>query len=249
MLRPIKAKISAIQLDIRTHPSLGFALESSVPDAKASERRSLHSRTQSSSRSTNTHRTPSSPPTCSGTGAGTVSCITVSASSANAATDVLVKRFQSSLTDQFRDVVDKVWWRPFCDDYHLAPTSSTSSIRDMGLKPRSNTLGIMSAFAVGRVVAGLPEDDADIAEKYYHIMPAYMRRYYLQLKILFGILTLYLLTFCLRCRFAVLEHLVDLCLTQIRVGQLIVPLTLICARRRADTQVMFSHRRSRPIAT
>ena len=63
----------------------------------------------------------------------------------------------------------------------------------MGLKPKSNTLGIMSAFAVGRVVAGLSEDDADVAEKYYHIMPSHMRRYYLRLKFLRGIWTSHLL--------------------------------------------------------
>ncbi|KAG0052659.1 hypothetical protein BGZ83_002316 [Gryganskiella cystojenkinii] len=221
MLRPIKAKIAAIQLDIRTHPSLGFALESSkttIEETTQQQQQQQQQGTDIRLRSQraikgNNSSTPNTSTTNSSTGQS-CALATVSAISATAATDVLLKRFQTSLTDQFQDVVNKVWWHPFCDDYDLPLNGSVSSINQTGLKPKSDTLGIKSAFSVGRLVARLPEEDADIAEKYYHIMPAHMRR------------------------FAVLEQLVELCLTQIRVGQLIVPLVIICARRRADTQTM-----------
>jgi hypothetical protein len=176
MLRPIKAKIAAIQMDIRTHPSLGFALESTnVSELKGSEGRALRNRPQRTDKLANNDQSNITPSGSSVSGQGN-NAITVSATGTNAATDVLLKRFQASFTDQFQDVVDKVWWRPFCDDYDLSPNCSVGSLREKGLKPISGTLAILSAFAVGRIVARLSEDEADVAEKYYHIMPAYMRR-------------------------------------------------------------------------
>ncbi|CAO3565733.1 unnamed protein product [Mortierella alpina] len=128
--------------------------------------------------------------------------------------DILLKRFQSSLVDQFKDVIEKVWWQPFCDDYGLHINTTPASAAATGLQPTTATLGVTCAFMVGRIVACLPEDDVHTMETYYSIMPAYMRR------------------------FAVLEHLSELCLTQIPIQQLIEPLVGTCVRYRADAQTL-----------
>ncbi|KAG0006876.1 hypothetical protein BGZ65_002402 [Modicella reniformis] len=69
------------------------------------------------------------------------------------------------------------------------------------------------AFTVGSIIANLPDNSAAM-EKYYHIMPPYMRR------------------------FALLQHAVEMCLAQIPVGGLIVPVVSVCAKYRADAQAL-----------
>ncbi|KAG0265220.1 hypothetical protein BG011_005263 [Mortierella polycephala] len=128
--------------------------------------------------------------------------------------DTLVRRFQRSLTDQFKDVVEKTWWQPFCENYDLPLKTPPHTLARTGLKPERPTLGMECAFAVGRIVARLSETDWITMEKYYNIMPAYMRR------------------------FALLEHLVELCLSQIPVGGLIIPLVEVCARYHATYQAL-----------
>lgn len=89
--------------------------------------------------------------------------------------DALVKRFHTSIRDLLKDVVEKVWWHPFCEDHDLPLNTDPASAAARGLTPSRNTLGIHCAFAVGRIIANIPEDSEKV-EKYYHIMPPYMRR-------------------------------------------------------------------------
>jgi len=89
--------------------------------------------------------------------------------------DVLVKRFQTSMTDLIKDVVEKLWWQPFCDDYDLPLNMDPASAAARGLVPDGTTLKIRCAFAVGSITATI-SDDAKTMEKYYRIMPSYMRR-------------------------------------------------------------------------
>ncbi|KAF9938318.1 hypothetical protein BGZ67_000283 [Mortierella alpina] len=234
LLRPIKAKIAAIRLAIKTAPSFGYAstvaTSSSIADntsdsgeqsgdngcalphpqtarLRNGNARSIRARDVQDrhSRSTTTSQRLRD---------GNDMTMATNNSGEQSGADILLKRFQSSLVDQFKDVVEKVWWQPFCDDYGLPINTTPASATAMGLQPTTATLGVTCAFMVGRIVACLPEDDVATMETYYSIMPVYMRR------------------------FAVLEHLSELCLTQIPIQQLIEPLVGICVRYKADAQTL-----------
>ncbi|KAF9571055.1 hypothetical protein EC968_001039 [Mortierella alpina] len=235
LLRPIKAKIAAIRLAIKTAPSFGYASaiatssaiadNTSDSDEQSGGNGSLHPLPQTT-RLRNGNARPvrvrdvqgrHSRPAASSQWQQVTSDMTLATNSTSgeqSGADILLKRFQSSLVDQFKDVVEKVWWQPLCDDYDLPINTTPASAAAMGLQPTPATLGVTCAFMVGRVVACLPEDDVATMETYYGIMPAYMRR------------------------FAVLEHLSELCLTQIPIQQLIEPLVGICVRYKANVQTL-----------
>ncbi|KAF9185439.1 hypothetical protein BGZ51_002666 [Haplosporangium sp. Z 767] len=243
MLRPVKAKIAAIHLAIKTAPSFGYTSNTiasrnsptttdsesdrdssdSQPDNSRGayaqngqyqhQHRSLRSRHQFPhdyySRSQSTAAAASTRQT-----SYDASTSAEPYSSSQSGPDTLVRRFQRSLTDQFKEVVEKTWWQPFCENYDLPLKTPPHTLARTGLKPERPTLGMECAFAVGRIVAHLNEADWITMEKYYNIMPAYMRR------------------------FALLEHLVELCLSQIPVGELIIPLVEVCARYHATYQAL-----------
>ncbi|KAI1318749.1 hypothetical protein EDD11_005820 [Mortierella claussenii] len=103
--------------------------------------------------------------------------ITAAASlGAHAGRDVLIRRFRSSLVDQFKDIVEKVWWQPYCENHDIPLNATWDSISATGAVPESNSLGVSCAFAVGRTIAQLPDNDSNTMERYYSVMPAYMRR-------------------------------------------------------------------------
>ncbi|KAG0308888.1 hypothetical protein BGZ98_006386 [Dissophora globulifera] len=234
LLRPIKAKIAAIQLAIKSAPSLGFA---ATPTTRRGEDSSFSSEDDHDHDSQPT--TPSSTerlygrslrkrrnqtplyfgrrivPTASleprvDIGIGSTA-LDLKARRRGA---VLVKRFQSSLKNMFKEAVEKLWWQPFCEDYDLPLYADPTSTRASGIAPNSATLGIACAFSVGRTLAHLPPDDPELMERYYNVMPAHMRR------------------------FAVLEHVLELCLSQIQIGHLIMPLVGICVQYGAHSQVL-----------
>ncbi|KAF9362129.1 hypothetical protein BGX26_000017 [Mortierella sp. AD094] len=233
MLRPIKAKISAIHLAIKSSPSFGYAPINTTTTRDVSDgdfpedsyvvaSRNIKQQYGQSRSLRTRHRGPQnyrgyqqnistdSPSQQLYPSESTAA----SGSSTQNGSDTLVRRFRPSLVDLFRDVVEKVWWQPFCEDHDLPLNSTPASIVDAGLAPDSFTLAKSCAFAVGRIVAHIQETDSAQMEKYFNIMPAHMRR------------------------FALLEHLVEMCLTQIPIGHLITPLAEVCARYRADYQAL-----------
>ncbi|KAF9961762.1 hypothetical protein BGZ72_002001 [Mortierella alpina] len=234
LLRPIKAKIAAIRLAIKTAPSFGYAsaiaTSTSIADNtsdsgdQSAEHSSSHAHPHKARLRNGEARSVRARDAQGRHSRSAVSLqrqrdsndMTVAAgnSGEQSGADILLKRFQSSLVDQFKDVVEKVWWQPFCDDHDLPINTTPTSAAVMGFQPAKATLGITCAFMVGRRVACLPEDDVATMETYYSIMPAYMRR------------------------FAVLEHLSELCLNQIPIQQLIEPLVGVCVRYKADAQAL-----------
>ncbi|KAF9896367.1 hypothetical protein BX616_007595, partial [Lobosporangium transversale] len=264
LLRPIKAKLAALHLEIKSSPSLGLTppltpsnvtdstIESSstyesdydgnysiddnsnnyqsFPQNHQKNPRHPMSFTRSSrnyylqqkqrqqqQQQDRCHRyvssSPSSPPFLRLILLGDETNPKGSKSDLQAKINGLVKRFQSSFQNQFKDVVEKVWWQPFCENHNLPFTSNENVFSEVGYTPCSTlTLGAISAFSIGRIVARIPDSNSILVERYYSVMPAYMRR------------------------FALLEHLVELCITQIPIGNLILPLVNICVRYRADYQ-------------
>ncbi|KAF9113971.1 hypothetical protein BGX27_000434 [Mortierella sp. AM989] len=233
ILRPIKAKIAAINLAIKSAPSFGYAPINSVAtrdepvgdfpedsyDIASRNVKNQYGQSRSLRIRQNGHQNYRNPrqkltADLSSRQMDSSRSAAISGSGTHSGSDVLVRRFRASLMDQFKDAIEKVWWHPFCEDYNLPLNSTPASIVDAGLVPNSFTLGISCAFAVGRIVAHLKEDDTVQLERHYNIMPAHMRR------------------------FALLENIVEMCLTQIPIGHLIAPLAEVCARYRADSQAL-----------
>ncbi|KAF9172031.1 hypothetical protein BGX21_006443 [Mortierella sp. AD011] len=195
MLRPIKAKISAIHLAIKSSPSFGYApvnvtttndvsSEDFPEDSYIVASRNVKQQYGQSRSLRTRHRGPQnylgyrknisidSPSHQIYPNESTAA----SGSNTQNGSDTLVRRFRSSLIDLFRDVVEKVWWQPFCEDHDLPLNSTPTSILKTGLAPNSFTLAKSCAFAVGRIVAHIQEADPAQMEKYYNIMPDHMRR-------------------------------------------------------------------------
>ncbi|KAF9206608.1 hypothetical protein BGZ49_002173 [Haplosporangium sp. Z 27] len=234
MLRPIKAKISAIHLAIKSSPSFGYTPINITTNSDSSTQdfpedsyeiasRNVKQQYGQQSRSLRTgHRGPHNyweikkPLSSDFPNQNIIHSENASApgSSVHIGSETLVRRFRQTLVDQFRDVIEKVWWQPFCEDHDLPLNSTPASVVDTGLAPNSFTLAKSCAMAVGRIVARLNEKDSAQMEKYYNVMPAYMRR------------------------FTLLEHLVEMCLINIPIGNLIVPLVEVCAKYKADAQAL-----------
>ncbi|KAG0276015.1 hypothetical protein BGZ95_008114 [Linnemannia exigua] len=204
LLRPLKAKVKAIQLAIKSAPSYGYTSATTTnhnnnnsnntnnnwttPTSRTSRQERYFNRNgpslsrdegESSSRPRRERANryygrlnPSSAP--SHNGDNTTATPNASVKSGR---DLLISRFQHSLTDVFRELIDKNWWQPICDDYDLPLDSSLSKVLSKGIKPNEYTLGMSCAFAVGRFVAGLSEDEEDLVDRYYHVMPESMRRF------------------------------------------------------------------------
>ncbi|KAF9347749.1 hypothetical protein BGX34_002913 [Mortierella sp. NVP85] len=224
IIRPLKAKIAAVQLAIKSSPSFGFT--STVPpsvgpssgtttahigssDGRTRRKAGRHQDEQPWSFRQSAHnRNPTSSKQQHELDGGDM----VQRSCGRNGEDVLVKRFQTSMTDLIKDVVEKLWWQPFCDDYDLPLTMDPASAAARGLVPDGTTLKIRCAFAVGSITANI-SDDTKTMEKYYRIMPPYMRR------------------------FALLQHAIEMC-AQVPVGGLIIPLVRVCAKYRADAQAL-----------
>ncbi|KAI8603545.1 hypothetical protein EDD21DRAFT_26978 [Dissophora ornata] len=232
LLRPMKAKIAAIHLAIKSAPSCGFTAKAgtsrftndssdSETDVQSNHTRDIRNQYgHTRSLRTRHNQVPlyfgrRLVPTASLIQRSDIGEeLMADGSKANKGSEILVARFRSSLRDMFKEVVEKVWWQPFCEDHDLPLNTDPTSVTANGLVPGRATLGMACAFAVGRVVSCISEDEPSLMEKHYNIMPAYMRR------------------------FAVLEHVVELCISQIPIAQLIVPLLGICARYRADHQAL-----------
>ncbi|KAF9434011.1 hypothetical protein BGZ76_008689 [Entomortierella beljakovae] len=194
MLRPIKAKIAAIHLVIKSTPSFGYApvnttgnRDDSSSDDESVEDTARNSRSKQSQqrrmpgtqgrRGAQRLQAPSTHPDRSAAQLDSnESTSAASATHIQIGSDTLVRRFRSSLVDQFRDVIEKIWWQPFCEDYDLPLNSIPSSVLGLGLEPNSYTLGKLSAFSAGRLIAHFQEHDSARMEKYYNLMPAHMRR-------------------------------------------------------------------------
>lgn len=196
-LRPLKAKISAIELAIKSAPSYGYSSNNNNNNINTTainttdrherhSRRSRHSRSQDEEQESRPRRgrTEQYYGRHTATSASLHNNETTAAngsSSAKIGRDLLIKRFQHSLTDVFKELIDKYWWQPICDDYDLPLNSSLSKVVSMGINPSQYTLGMTCAFAVGRIIASLPGHQAILVDKYYNIMPESMRRYYIVL--------------------------------------------------------------------
>ncbi|KAF9132980.1 hypothetical protein BGW39_010873 [Mortierella sp. 14UC] len=244
LLRPLKAKVKAIQLAIKSAPSYGYTSNTNnnnnnsttssnnnnnnnINRTANTNRTSRHERYLNRSGQTHSweqgessrsrrertnhyygRRTTSSAPIFNGDTPATLN------TSVKSGRDLLIRRFQHSLTDVFRELIDKNWWQPICDDYDLPLNSSLSKVMSMGIKPSEYSLGMTCAFAVGRFVAGLSEDEEDLVDRYYNVMPESMRR------------------------FALLEHAVGICTSQVPIKDILIPLVEVCARYRADAQAL-----------
>ncbi|KAF9212490.1 hypothetical protein BGZ59_006694 [Podila verticillata] len=171
LLRPMKAKVAAIQLAIKSSPPLShLCKETSIEQDNDDD--NPHGRPQTRTweksvapRQRTLRRTPTNRSSSS-----------TKAISAADSTETLVKKYGPSLKGLFQEVIEKVWWRPFCEDYHLPPNATPATAQGQGIAPGRNTLGRACAFTVGRIAASLQEDNLDIMEKHYNIMPSYMRR-------------------------------------------------------------------------
>ncbi|KAG0096263.1 hypothetical protein BGZ93_004800 [Podila epicladia] len=204
LLRPMKAKVTAIQLAIKSSPPLSHLCKE-APTEYDSSGSPTKPRTRVREKSITTKQsTQRRAPT---TGSSSTKAISVAGS-----TEALVKKYGPSLKSLFQEAVEKVWWRPFCEDYHLPSNTTPVSSLGQGITPGRNTLGRACAFTVGRIVANLQEDELSIMEKHYNIMPSYMRR------------------------FAVLQHITELCVLYIPVALLIQPLVDVCVQYKADHQ-------------
>jgi hypothetical protein len=193
LLRPLKAKISAIELAIKSAPSYGYSSNSNnnnnnsilINTTHRHDRNTRHSRRsrsqdeeqESRPRRGGTEQDYGRRTAASASLHNTETTTSTGSTSARSGKDLLIKRFQSSLTDVFRDLIEKYWWQPICDDYDLPLNSSLSKVVSMGINPSQYTLGMTCAFAVGRIIAALPGDKAILVDKYYNIIPESMRRY------------------------------------------------------------------------
>ncbi|KAF9297386.1 hypothetical protein BGZ88_010219 [Linnemannia elongata] len=220
LLRPLKAKISAIELAIKSAPSYGYTTISANSNNINNCNYSNNSTNNAGdNRTTTTNSTDQRRRYLRRNGNSSAqheeqeATVTRSAS-AKSGRDLLIRRFQSSLTDVFKELFDKYWWHPICDDYDLPLNSSLSQVLSKGIKPSQYTLGMTCAFAVGRVIAGLPDGEAVLVNKYYSIMPESMRR------------------------FALLEHAVRMCTSLIPINDMLKELAEVCVRYRADAQAM-----------
>ncbi|KAF9139994.1 hypothetical protein BGX30_007176 [Mortierella sp. GBA39] len=217
LLRPLKAKISAIELAIKSAPSYGYTTVSANSNNSNSSNNTINGADDNRTATTNTIDRRERYVRRSGHSSAPheeqEAAVTRSAS-AKSGRDLLIKRFQSSLTDVFKELFDKYWWRPICDDYDLPLNSPLFQVLSKGIKPSQYTLGMTCAFAVGRVIAGLPDDEAVLVDKYYSIMPESMRR------------------------FALLEHAVRMCTSLIPIKDMLKQLAEVCVRYRADAQAM-----------
>ncbi|KAG0358449.1 hypothetical protein BG005_002386 [Podila minutissima] len=204
LLRPMKAKVAAIQLAIKSSPPLSHLCKE-TPIEHDSNDSPTKPRTRTWEKSIATKQgTQRRPPT---NGSSSTKAISVASS-----IETLVKKYGPSLKSLYQEAVEKVWWRPFCEDYHLPPNTTPVTPLGQGITPGRNTLGRACAFTVGRIVANLQEDELPIMEKHYNIMPSYMRR------------------------FAVLQHITELCVLYIPVALLIQPLVAVCVQYKADHQ-------------
>ncbi|KAG0026054.1 hypothetical protein BGZ81_006657 [Podila clonocystis] len=204
LLRPMKAKVAAIQLAIKSSPPLSHLCKE-TPIGHDDDDSPTRPRTRTWEKSiAKKQGTQRRAPT---NGSSSTNSISVACS-----TETLVKKYGPSLKSLFQEAVEKVWWRPFCEDYHLPPNTTPGTPLGQGVTPGLNTLGRACAFIVGRTVANLQEDDLPSMEKYYNIMPSYMRR------------------------FAVLQHITELCVLNIPVALLIQPLVTVCVQYKADYQ-------------
>lgn len=168
LLRPMKAKVAAIQLAIKSSPPLSHLckeapIESDDDDSLTRPRTRTWEASVAKKQGT-LRRAPAN-------GSSSIKAI-----SAASSTETLVKKYGPSLKGLFQEAVEKVWWRPFCEDYHLPPNTTPVTALGQGIAPGRNTLGLACAFTVGRIVANLQEDELLIMEKHYNIMPSYMRR-------------------------------------------------------------------------
>ncbi|KAG0338556.1 hypothetical protein BG004_007174 [Podila humilis] len=195
----MKAKVAAIHMAIKSSPSLCHLCpnsDSSEDDHEFQQR--LRPRTKVSNRSHDPKLDSGTAPT---------------REAASNDSDALVKKFGPSLKTLFQDMIEKMWWRPLCEDYHLPSNISPSNAFEQGITiQEDNKLGQFCAFAVGRIVAQLHQEDTADMERYYNIMPSYMRR------------------------FALLQHVTELCVLNVPTALLIQPLVTICAHYRADYQ-------------
>ncbi|KAG9065360.1 hypothetical protein KI688_002685 [Linnemannia hyalina] len=176
LLRPLKAKISAIELAIKSAPSYGYTTINANSNNSNSSNNVVNGADDNRTTTTNTIDRRERYVRRSGRSSAQheeqEAAVTRSAS-AKSGRDLLIKRFQGSLTDVFKELFDKYWWRPICDDYDLPLNSSLSQVLSKGIKPSQYTLGMTCAFAVGRVIAGLPDDEAVLVDKYYSIVPEF----------------------------------------------------------------------------
>ncbi|KAG0203726.1 hypothetical protein BGX33_008926 [Mortierella sp. NVP41] len=237
LLRPLKAKIAAIQIAIKAAPSYGYSSNNTNINNTNTSNNNTNSTTtrrrepsqdygllalsQDGLQRSNTLRArtqqqyygrPAERSAAVRNNAGGTT--TAPGASAQSGRELLVGRFQNSLTDMFKELFDKYWWQPICDDYDLPPSCSLSKVMSLGINPSRYTLGMSCAFAVGRIIAGLSEEDQNLTDKYYHIMPETMRR------------------------FALLEHAVGICIALIPIKDMLKPLAEVCVRYRADAQAM-----------
>ncbi|KAF9924096.1 hypothetical protein FBU30_005860 [Linnemannia zychae] len=232
LLRPLKAKIQAIEIAIKSAPSYGYTVnnsnnnnayrnESSRNNIRAAHENTFNRMEQFQYQEGRDSRSRQGRtlqyfgrryigPAC---GHSNGPLPNTNASITNGR-DLLISRFQSSLTDVFKDLFDKYWWQPICDDYDLPLNSSLSKVLSNGIKPSQYTLGMMCAFTVGRIVSSLPRDKEYLVDKYYDIMPDSMRR------------------------FALLEHAVGICTTLVPIVDMLKPLVEVCVRYRADAQAL-----------
>lgn len=168
LLRPMKAKVAAIQLAIKSSPPLSHLCKE-TPIEHDSNDSPTNPRTRTWEKSIATKQgTQRRPPT---NGSSSTKAISVASS-----IETLVKKYGPSLKSLYQEAVEKVWWRPFCEDYHLPPNTTPVTPLGQGITLGRNTLGRACAFTVGRIVANLQEDELPIMEKHYNIMPSYMRR-------------------------------------------------------------------------
>lgn len=178
LLRPLKAKISAIELAIKSAPSYGYtAIAANSNNGNNHTNHADDNRTATTNTADRRERYLRRSGGHPSTQSEEQDVAVIRSASAKSGRDLLIRRFQSSLTDVFKELFDKYWWQPICDDYDLPLNSSLSQVLSKGIKPSQYTLGMTCAFAVGRVIAGLPDEEALLVDKYYSIMPECMRRY------------------------------------------------------------------------
>ncbi|KAK3840672.1 MAG: hypothetical protein JOS17DRAFT_727820 [Linnemannia elongata] len=209
------AKISAIELAIKSAPSYGYtAIAANSNNGNNHTNHADDNRTATTNTADRRERYLRRSGGHPSTQSEEQDVAVIRSASAKSGRDLLIRRFQSSLTDVFKELFDKYWWQPICDDYDLPLNSSLSQVLSKGIKPSQYTLGMTCAFAVGRVIAGLPDEEALLVDKYYSIMPECMRR------------------------FALLEHAVRMCTSLIPIKDMLKPLAEVCVRYRADAQAM-----------
>lgn len=171
LLRPMKAKVAAIQLAIKSSPPLShLCKETSIERDDDDDEPHGRPRTRTWEKSVATRQRTLRRALTNGP------LSSMKAISAASGTETLVKKYGPSLKSLFQEAIEKVWWRPLCEDYHLPPNTTPAAAQEQGITPGRSTLGRACAFTVGRIAANLQEDELDIMEKYYNIMPSYMRR-------------------------------------------------------------------------